>query len=143
MTTQSVTITMKTCQQVDATKETMEITTDATYQYSPIKQILTYQETTKEEGVVTTVITVDKLPQKPMVTLERKSTAHNNTMTVQQGIRHQTLYRLGPYDFTMGIYGNTVATSLREDGGSLYLSYSLDMNATHASTNTLELKIQP
>ncbi len=143
MISKTVMITMKTCQQAGDVKDNMEITTQARYEYSPLKQVITYTENTQEEGEVTTVITVDRLPKKPMVTLERRSQYHNYAMTVQQGIRHQTAYRMGPWDFTMGVYGNTVATSLYEEKGSLYLSYALDMNAAHASNNTLELTIQP
>ena len=136
-----VMITMKTCQQVDGVKDESQITTRATYEYTPLKQVLTYVENTPEEGEIFTKITVDKLPQKPMVILERKGTVHNS-MTVQQGVRHQSIYRMGPCTFTMGAYGNTVACSFREDGGSLFLSYGLDMNAVHASNNTLELTIK-
>ena len=135
-------IQMKTCQQVEDVKDAMEITTEATYQYSPLKQVITYVENSPEEGAVQTVITVDRLPQKPLVTLQRKG-MRANSMTVQQGVRHQTLYAMGPCSFTMGVYGNAVACSLGENMGSLYLSYSLDINATHASDNTLELSIQP
>lgn len=141
MITKQVMISMKTAQQAGEVKDQMEITTQATYQYSPMKQVLTYTETTKEEGDILTVITVDRLPQKPLVTLERRGT-HNNSMTVQQGVRHQTLYNMGPCTFTMGVYGNTVACGLFEDKGSLFLSYALDMNAVHASNNTLELTIK-
>ncbi len=142
MKTNTVMITMKTRQQVDDQQDTMEIATEATYEYTPLKQVLTYTENHPEEGNIQTVITVDRLPKKPMVILERRGAFHNS-MTVQQGIRHQTLYAMGPCNFTMGVYGNTVACSFSETGGSLYLSYSLDMNATHASDNTLELKIEP
>ena len=76
-----------------------------------------------------------------MVILERKGTVHNS-MTVQQGVRHQSVYHMGPCTFTMGVYGNTVACSFNEEGGSLFLSYALDMNAQHASNNTLELTIR-
>lgn len=139
--TKEVMITMKTCQQVDAVRDNSEITTTATFEYTPLKQVLTYTENTPEEGDVLTKITVDRLPQKPMVILERKGTFHNS-MTVQQGVRHQSIYNMGPCTFTMGVYGNTVACSFNEDGGSLFLSYALDMNATHASNNTLELTIK-
>ena len=141
MTEKTVTISMKTCQQVDDQKEVMEIVTNATYSYTPMKQVFTYLQNTPEEGEIVTVITVDRLPAKPLVMLERRGKVHNS-LTVQQGIRHQCLYAMGPCTFTMGVYGNTVASSLREDGGSLFLSYALDMNAVHASDNTLELKIQ-
>ena len=142
MAEQTIMIAMKTAQQVGEEKDAMEITTEATYNYSPLKQIITYQEKTPEEGMIETVITVDRLPQKPIITLERKG-AYHNSMTVQQGVRHQTLYHMGPCDFTMGVYGNTVACSLEETRGSLFLSYALDINSTHASTNTLELSIKP
>ena len=72
--TKEVMITMKTCQQVDAVRDDSEITTTATFEYTPLKQVLTYTENTPEEGDVLTKITVDKLPQKPMVILERKGT---------------------------------------------------------------------
>ena len=141
MATKEVMITMKTCQQVGEMKDDMEITTTATYEFTPIRQVLTYTENTPEEGDVITKITVDRLPQKPLVILERKGAVHNS-MTVQQGVRHQSVYHMGPCTFTMGVYGNTVACSLNEERGSLFLSYALDMNAQHASTNTLELTIK-
>lgn len=141
MAEKTVMISMKTCQQVDGQKDVMEILTKATYSYTPVKQVFTYTEKNPEEGEILTVITVDKLPQKPMVILERRGAFHNS-LTVQQGIRHQGNYAMGPCNFTMGVYGNTVASSLSEDRGSLFLSYALDMNAMHASDNTLELKIQ-
>lgn len=141
MAQKQIMMTMKTAQQAGDAKEAMEITTKATYEYTPLKQVLTYTEHTREEGDITTVITVDRLPQKPSVTLERQGSFHNS-MTVQQGVRHQTLYSMGPCTFTMGVYGNTVASSLNPEGGSLFLSYALDMNAAHASNNTLELTIK-
>ena len=142
MAAKQVMITMKTCQQVEGVKDGTEITTNATYEYVPLKQVLTYVENTPEEGDIVTTITVDRLPQKPMVILQRNGTFHNS-LTVQQGVRHQGIYNMGPCTFTMGVYGNTVACSFGEEGGSLFLSYALDMNATHASNNTLELTIKP
>ena len=139
---QKVMITMKTCQQVGEMKDDMEITTTALYEYTPVKQVLTYTENTPEEGEILTRITVDRLPQKPMVILERHGVVHNS-ITVQQGVRHQGNYTMGPCSFTMGVYGNMVACSLHQTGGSLFLSYGLDMNAQHASNNTLELTIKP
>ena len=71
--TKEVMITMKTCQQVDAVRDDSEITTTATYEYTPVRQVLTYTENTPEEGDQAFQADGIDLPYQKCATQKRQS----------------------------------------------------------------------
>lgn len=63
-------------------------------------------------------------------------------MTVEKGKRHSCFYSTPQGDFTIGIFGESVSTKLRESKGEIYLSYTIDVNSSLVSENKMEIKIK-
>ncbi len=63
-------------------------------------------------------------------------------MTVEKGKRHSCFYSTPQGDFTIGIFGESVSTRLRESKGEIYLSYTIDVNSSLVSENKMEIKIK-
>lgn len=135
-----VTITIKTTQELDGSRDAMELITDGTLETDPAWVRLTYAEPTPEGSTLTTTITAH-LTQSPVrVDLDRAGDS-DSRMTVQQGKRHHSVYNMGPFEFALGVYGELVDCRLNEQGGSLRMRYTLDINATYAGRNTVDLSV--
>lgn len=63
-------------------------------------------------------------------------------MTVEKGKRHSCFYSTPEGDFTIGIFGESVASKFKELKGEVYLSYTIDVNSSLISENKMEIKIK-
>ena len=63
-------------------------------------------------------------------------------LTVEKGKRHTCLYNTPYGDFMVGVFGEAVTVSLEENGGKIYLSYTLDVNSGLLSRNIMEIEIK-
>ena len=63
-------------------------------------------------------------------------------LTVEKGKRHNCLYNTPYGDFMVGVYGETVSALADENGGKIYLSYTLDVNSGLLSRNIMEIEIK-
>ena len=63
-------------------------------------------------------------------------------MIVEKGRRHSCLYNTPQGDFLIGIYGEALNIDLNENGGNIYMSYTLDVNSGLLSKNILEVKVR-
>ncbi|MBO5908909.1 MAG: DUF1934 family protein, partial [Clostridia bacterium] len=52
------------------------------------------------------------------------------------------LYNTPQGDFVIGIYGETLNTQLSDNGGSIYMSYTIDVNSGLLSKNIMEIKVK-
>ena len=63
-------------------------------------------------------------------------------LVVEKGRRHSCLYNTPQGDFVIGIYGETLNTQLSDNGGSIYMSYTIDVYSGLLSKNIMEIKVK-
>lgn len=72
----------------------------------------------------------------------RSGTATSNL--IMDSKKKQHCHYGTPYgDMMVGIFTHAIVNELNEDGGSLYMKYTIDINSSYISDNEIFLKIQP
>ena len=132
-------IQIKTTQELDGAKDSTELVTQGQMSWNGSLITLSYEET-DEHGPLVTTITADLTHLPGRIDLDRIG-AKESRMTIEQGQRHHSIYNLGPCEFALGVYGELVDCRLTAQGGSLHMRYTLDINATYAGRNTVELSV--
>lgn len=80
--------------------------------------------------------TVLKVEDSDRVTLLRTGSAKSQ-LIVERGRRHQCFYDTGFGSMMIGVSGDRVVSELGDKGGRLEFAYSLDVNTTLASENSV------
>ena len=98
---------------------------------------ITYQETetTGFEGCVTTM----KVEEGRVTVIRRGPTSSH--LVLQKGVRNVGRYDMMGGAMEIGVYTNGLETDLHDDGGSLKLRYTMDMNSSFLSENELEISV--
>ena len=135
-----VIIDIKGTQEVDGEQDTVEITTVGKMNRIGLKTYLRYDDSTATgmDGV-SCLIKVD--PEDDSVIMQR-SGALNSRMYIKKGERHICHYETGQGVLTLGIFGESVQYGLSEKGGSLSMSYTLDVNYGMVSRNSVEIIVK-
>lgn len=66
----------------------------------------------------------------------------NTRMVIEQGKRHSCFYSTPQGDFTIGIFGEKFRSSFNGYCGSIFMSYTIDVNSGLLSKNTMEIKVK-
>ena len=88
-------------------------------------------------------------PQKVEVIIEDESVtmmrggAYATQMVFRMGSRYEGLYQTPYGDMELAVYSTRVDYDIGEDGGTLELSYQLDLNGKFAAVHDMELKLFP
>ncbi len=89
------------------------------------------------EGAVTTITAEgDRL-----VSIVRTGTANSNLM-IETGKKHFCLYGTPFGDITVGIFTHKIKNELTDEGGQLYLKYTIDVNSAYMSDNEIYLDVK-
>jgi uncharacterized beta-barrel protein YwiB (DUF1934 family) len=75
------------------------------------------------------------------VTIEREPFP-TSRMTVQDGQRHLCHYDTGFGHLMIGVFGEKIISSIRDDGGELSMKYTIDINSSLASRNELHITVK-
>ena len=94
-------------------------------------------EATGFDGARTTL----KVENQSSVTLSRTG-KEMTQLIVQNGVRHQCNYDVGFGNMMIGVSGQTIRSTLTDDGGRLEFKYSLDINSLLASENEMLIVVQ-
>ena len=134
-----VLITIRGTQQVNEEKDVVEMITTGRYYRKNGLYYISYEETeaTDYEGCRTTL----KIGPNDKVTMTRFGPSRSQ-LIVQQGVRHQCQYDTGYGAMTIGVMGNRFESSLSDRGGELKFGYTLDIEATVASENTVSVHVK-
>ena len=134
-----VLITIRGTQQVNEEKDVVEMITTGRYYRKNGLYYISYEETeaTGYEGCRTTL----KVGPNDKVTMTRFGPSRSQ-LIVQQGVRHQCQYDTGYGAMTIGVMGNRFESSLSDRGGELKFGYTLDIEATVASENTVSVHVK-
>lgn len=134
------TITVRGTQTVDGDSESMELVTTGQFRRKGAKFYILYEESdaTGYAGCRTTLI-YD--PKRQQVTMNRHGAAESQ-LIIEVGKRHQCNYDTGCGSLILGVNGSGIESTLEETGGELTFHYSLDVNATLISENTVQVTVE-
>ncbi len=76
-----------------------------------------------------------------MVTIERTGILEHKLM-VEKDKRHLCLYTTPYGNMTVGVFGEEIKNRLTEQGGSIYMKYSIDINSGLISENEIEINVK-
>ena len=136
----NVKITIKSIQNYgNKEKDSVELITIGDYSFADGIYTISYKdsEATGFEGCTTT-LTVDK----DKVSLVRSGEHHNSNLTIEDGKKHHCVYGTPYGDLMVGVNAKKVISALNDDGGDLYLNYTIDINSTYMSDNELFIKVE-
>lgn len=115
-----------------------ELMTEGTLEEQDGVWKITYEDSdaTGFEGATTTITANGS----QLVSIVRSGTANSN-LVIETGKKHYCLYGTPYGDITVGIFTHKIENSLSENGGSLYLKYTIDVNSAYMSDNEIYLDI--
>ncbi len=137
---QDVLIEIVSTQQIDGDEDSIELTTVGKMNVIGGKTYLKYDDSaaTGVDGV-SCLIKVD--PKENSVMMQRSGVL-NSRMYVKEGQRHICHYETGQGTLVLGVFGETVKDRLTDNGGSLFMSYTLDINYGMVSRNTVKINVK-
>ena len=124
-----VLITVKGTQRVSGETDVTEMMTTGRFYRKNKLYYISYEETEA------TGYSGDK------VTITRFGWARSQ-LVVEAGVRHQCQYDTGFGEMTIGVMGTRFENDLGDQGGKLSFGYTLDIEASVASENTISINIQ-
>ncbi|MGN0654130.1 MAG: DUF1934 domain-containing protein [Oscillospiraceae bacterium] len=134
----NIMLTMTSVQYVDKDRTETELITSGTIEKTADGLVVTYEESeaTGFKGSKTT-LTCDG---NRIVDI-RRTGANNSNLIIEPGTKHHCHYGTPFGDFTVGIYAHKIENTLSEQGGKLYLKYTVDINSSYISDNEIFLCI--
>ena len=138
---QEVLITLRGTQAVDREKpETVELMTRGTMTGRNGKFAISYEETelTGTQGVVSTFLILN--PKRVVLTREGPI---KSRMVFVEGVRDESLYDLGFGSLLLGIHTKQIEVALTENGGRLFIDYSVEIEQSQTTYHSYEILIKP
>lgn len=119
--------------------EVIELVTEGTLEQTDLGWIISYEESdlTGMLGVTTTFTVEDK-----KMTLTRTGKL-NSQMIFQEGVRHESLYQMEFGALMLSVCARRINTELSADGGTIDLSYGIEIEQTEAGVIDYHLDIKP
>lgn len=102
-------------------------------------KFISYKEYDEENSQKSQTAIV-KVEEPDCVTMMKAGTS--TRLILQEGKRHSCVYSTPYGPLTMGIYTSSVETNLDESGGEIKVKYTIDINSTMSSKNSISIKIQ-
>ncbi len=119
--------------------EVIELVTEGTLEQTDLGWIISYEESdlTGMLGVTTTFTVEGK-----KMTLTRTGKL-NSQMIFQEGVRHESLYQMEFGALMLSVCARRINTELSADGGTIDLSYGIEIEQTEAGVIDYHLDIKP
>ena len=136
---QDVLITLRGTQKYLGEKpEAVELVTRGTLTSGKGKYAVSYTETalTGTEGVVSTFF----VSGENRVVLTRSGPIQSK-MIFDEGQKHEGLYDLGFGALLVGVIAKSVCAKMTEDGGSICIDYTVEIEQSTTSRNTYEITV--
>ena len=136
---QDVWIKIKGIQKADGEKDSTELFTQGSFYRKNGNYYITYEEseTTGYAGCRTVL----KIEGERRVSLIRNGAARSNLL-LEKGNRNVGYYDTPEGELLIGVSAHEISSHLTDDGGELFFSYSLDVNASHISDNEVYISVQ-
>ena len=135
-----VLIDIKGIQNVDGEDDITELTTVGKMDVIAGKTYLRYEDRTgdSDEGISCLI----KLDPKDDSIIMQRSGSFNSRMYIKKGQRHICHYETPAGTFTMGIFGENTDIKMGDEGGRVFMSYTIDINHSLMSRNSVEIKVK-
>lgn len=119
--------------------EVIELVTEGTLENTSGGWTISYEESdlTGMAGVTTTF-----LVEEGKMTLVRTGRL-NSRMVFQEGITHESLYEMEFGALMLSVCAKKISAAITEDGGTLDLSYAIEIEQTDAGVIDYHLQISP
>ena len=119
--------------------EVIELVTEGTLEKTPGGWTISYEESdlTGMAGVTTTF-----LVEEGKMTLVRTGRL-NSRMVFQEGITHESLYEMEFGALMLSVCAKKINATITDDGGTLDLSYAIEIEQTDAGVIDYHLQISP
>lgn len=127
-------------QEVDGEKDKIELQTVGNYMLKPGHAYIGYKEYDEENPSISSNNIV-KVENDSKVTIIRNGEIKTR-LILEKGRRHQCHYRTIMGDMMIGVFAETIKNELDENGGRLYVSYSLDFNNELISNNEFYINVE-
>lgn len=120
-------------------RDSAELITIGEYKAENGVYVISYKdsEVTGFEGCTTT-LTVER----DKASLVRSGEKHNSNLIIEDGKKHHCVYSTPYGDLMVGVNAKKVIPALNDNGGDLYLEYTIDINSTYMSDNELFIKVE-
>lgn len=134
-----VVIKIKGTQGIDDSTDVIELTTLGRLGEKNGVLMLSYEEggAPGEDAVKTRML----IKNSDTVEL-RRSGSMNSRLIVQRGVRHNCFYNTQFGEMVIGIFGEKIENKLTQNGGSLFMSYTIDSNLQLVSRNIVEINVK-
>ena len=118
-------------------KYSSELNALGTLEHTEDGYLLSYEEPCEGlEGCVTTL----RCESNGTVTMTRCGD-YSTQMIMEREKRHSCHYNTPMGEMVMGVFARRIESDMTEDGGSLLLDYTIDINADFASINELKITV--
>ena len=132
-------IKIKGVQGIDGDTDTIEYTTTGRFGMKNDGFYMSYFESeAMGEDPIKTVV---HIKGDDTVILQR-SGGMNSRLVVEKGKRNTCFYSTPHGSLSIGIFGEAVINSLKENGGSLSMCYTIDSNSQLISRNKVEISVK-
>ncbi len=134
-----VVIDIKGAQGIDNDSDVIEMSTVGTLSEKDGKYLITYEEreTLKTDNVKTLI----KAEGENKITMIR-SGGIDSRLVVEKGRRNTCYYSVPQGELVLGIFGEQIENTLSSNGGKLKMSYTIDIDNSVLSRNTVEITVR-
>lgn len=126
-------------QVVDNQQDIIKLTTLGTYLKKGNTRYIVYDEYENENTPINKNII--KIHNSNHITLIKSNNARSR-LILKKNERHQCHYNVGSYFMILGVYTNKININLDDNGGTVEVTYTLDINSTVTSYNKIYIKIR-
>ncbi len=124
---------------VENEADKVEFTTEGKLGEKEGKMYILYEE---DESIgARGVKTMLKIENDKQVILQRSGPL-NSRMTIEKGQRHNCCYSTVQGDIMVGVFGEVIKSEINQNGGKLYMRYTVDVNMGLVSRNEIEISVK-
>lgn len=135
-----VLIDIKGTQSIDGEDDVVSLTTVGKMNFIGGKKYIKYDDCTSSDNeAISCLIKID--PKDDSVIMQRQG-AFNSRMYIKRGQRHTCHYETVGGTLTMGIFGESIKDEITDNGGKLFMSYTIDVNYGMLSRNSVEINVK-
>lgn len=127
-------------QKIDGEEGEIELTTVGSYVTKGDIRYILYDEYDEDNPSIKTT-SILKINDNKKVTLIKKG-RERSRLLLEKGKRHQCIYDTGMGTMTIGVFANTIDAQFTDQGGTLEIGYTLDINSGLTSLNKIFIKVK-
>lgn len=117
----------------------VSLCTTGTYTQRGGARFIAYKEYDQDNPSLSYTSVLKVEPHK--ITMMRAGTA--TRLILEEGKRHLCLYDTGYGTLTVGVFTSELSSSLEKLGGSINISYTLDIDSNLSSKNEIKVEVKP